>query len=103
MTEDEAIDHAKRELSQETVVRSSKATYVGNVSGEWLVTFEKADGSLVHYRVHSNGTTSPAGLVINATPSIDSGAGCRSILGLICFSFGLVVCIGAKFLAGSWW
>lgn len=84
MTADEAIGFARLRLSQEDAFASSEATYVGNVSSEWLVTFEKVDGSKVHFNVHSNGTTSIPGLVIQAyPPRYDRGWGWRFTLPLI--------------------
>lgn len=84
MTREEAIDIAARELSEKDAFSKSEAIYTGSLSGEWLVTFEKEDGTQVHYSVYSNGTISRPGLVISAyPPRFDRGWGWRFTLPLL--------------------
>ena len=90
MTEESAIAFARQNLKQDEIVVATKATFAGNVHSMWLISFEKADKSKVHYHVHSNGTTSLAGLVIEAYPNTTDWSGCiwlLAFLALTVFAF----------------
>lgn len=83
VTEDSAIAFARQNLKPHDIVIATKATFVGNVHSVWLISFEKADRSKVHYHVHSNGTTSLAGLVIEAYPNTTDWSGCIWLLAFL--------------------